>query len=608
MNLPLSNIGLWLWRLLPGNPILVRVVCGKSRRTRHLWLRFGYLGVLLFVVMIALMTSGGSAGRSLSDLARGASWTFMLASIAQLALMCVLAPVFAADAITQERDAQTYNILLTTPLSNAQIVFGSLLSRMFFVIALLLSGLPIFLITMVYGGVTTSQVVESFAIAGATAMLTGSLAITVSMIRVGTRRTIFSFYLMIAVYLLAVYAMGSWSATWIPEAPANVSVARRLSWLAAFHPFLSLEVALNRVQAPDVGLVAKYGSLTKYFLAYPERLYVTCSVTLSLVLVLLSMIFVRRGSRQGERGVWSAIRSRVLGRMAGERHRAARQVWRNPVAWREAATRASALGRGPLTYLLILSGLLAAVVLLVYYHAGALAATQVREWLHVIVMIEFAMILVIAANTAATALTKEREANTMDLLLCTPLTSRYIVWGKLRGLVSFAVPLICLPVASVLLFAVHDMLRGAPDPAAYVEAGLELGVLLVIFTAFACMLGMDRSLKTKKTVQAVMMSVGLLVGICLAAHLIWGKIIDEAGAFGAMLGPFTPSTAVRTLVNPTSLFNGDAKELATHVAEVRMMGLTGSVFAAAVVAAIVAGMYKGMVRNFDMIVRKQSGR
>jgi uncharacterized membrane protein YdcZ (DUF606 family) len=105
-----------------------------------------------------------------------------------------------------------------------------------------------------------------------------------------------------------------------------------------------------------------------------------------------------------------------------------------------------------------------------------------------------------------------------------------------------------------------------------------------------------------------MMSVGLLVVICLAAHLIWGKIIDQAGAFGAMLGPFTPSTAVRTIVDPTSLFGGDAKELAKHVPEVRMMAFTGSVFAAAVVAAIVAGLYKGMVRNFDMVVRKQSAR
>jgi ABC-type transport system involved in multi-copper enzyme maturation permease subunit len=77
---------------------------------------------------------------SLSELAKGASQTFAWASIAQLLLMCFLAPVFTASAITQEKDAQTFNILLSTPLSNAQIVFGSLMSRLYFVVMLLVAG------------------------------------------------------------------------------------------------------------------------------------------------------------------------------------------------------------------------------------------------------------------------------------------------------------------------------------------------------------------------------------------------------------------------------------------------------------------------------------
>ncbi len=602
-----SNLGLWCWRLLPANPILVRVVCGKSKRSRHLWLRFAYLGVLLFVVMVALIPLVSSTGNSLSDLAKMASRTFMWASITQLALMCVLAPVFTADAITQERDAQTYNILLTTPLSNGQIVLGSLLSRLFFVITLLLSGLPIFFITMIYGGVTSSHIVQSFAIAGATALFTGSLAIAISMIRVGTRRTIFSFYLLIGVYLLAVYALGMWTATWVPEAPANVA-GQRLSWLAAFHPFLSLDVALNRVQAPDVGLVAGYGRLGRYFVAYPHSTYVVLSTVASVVLILVSLLFVRRGAKEGEATLLSAVQARLSRRVPGERHRAPRGVWRNPVAWREAATRASALNRGLLTYLLVGGGVVAALALLVYYGKGSLTAAEAQGRLHVIVVIEFAMILLIATNTAATAMTKEREANTIDLLLCTPLTSKYIVWGKLRGLVSFAVPLICVPVFSLVLFGVFDLFRGRQVPAVYIESSLELGVLMVIYTAFACMVGMDRSLKTKKTVQAVMVSAGLLVVICLASWAVWHEIISQAGAVGALLGPFTPFTAVQTITHPLDLFGDRTKELAKSAVAVRVLGLVGTAMATGLVTAIVAGMYRSMVRNFDMIMRRQSAR
>ena len=83
-------------------------------------------------------------GASLGDLAKTSASVFQSLSVGQLALVALLAPVFTAGAITQEKDSQTYDILLATPLTNGQIVLGSLLSRLFFVLALLVSGIPIF--------------------------------------------------------------------------------------------------------------------------------------------------------------------------------------------------------------------------------------------------------------------------------------------------------------------------------------------------------------------------------------------------------------------------------------------------------------------------------
>jgi ABC-type transport system involved in multi-copper enzyme maturation permease subunit len=126
-------------RLAILNPILLRVVTAGGRRLRHAFTRWGYLGLLILVLLIALITSNaGSDSRSLSDLAKAASQVFSWISFAQLGMICLLAPVFCAAAITQERDSQTYNILLATPLSNAQIVLGSLFSRLYYVVVLLL--------------------------------------------------------------------------------------------------------------------------------------------------------------------------------------------------------------------------------------------------------------------------------------------------------------------------------------------------------------------------------------------------------------------------------------------------------------------------------------
>ncbi|MCH7489450.1 MAG: ABC transporter permease subunit, partial [Gemmatimonadetes bacterium] len=542
MNTYLARIWLALWRLFPANPILVRVLNASSGQARHLWIRFAYLAVLLMVVLLALLGGGtGAAGSSLADLAKTASTTFMYASITQLALMCFLAPVFTAGAITQERDAQTFNILIATPLSNAQIVLGSLMSRLYFVLMLLLGGLPIFLAMMIYGGVTLQQITESFEIAGATAVLTGSLAICIAMIRVGTRRTIFSFYLMIGLYLLGVYALGQWNRTWLEESPPNVHEVQ-LSWFAAFHPFLSLDVALNRVQAPDISLLSGHGTFARYILAYPNRAYVGGALILSALLTIVAVFFVRRPKEEGS-GVLYGVGVWLRNRLFGERRRKPRRVWNNPVAWREATTRSLLATRGLLRYMLLGGGLLTAVILLIQHiRSGDVAGARVT--LSSVLMIELGLILLIATNTAATVMTKERESRTMDLLLCTPLTSQYIVWGKLRGLVTFTMPLIAIPTVTVLVFGVHGLFSGAAEPVVPIETAFEIGALLLVYSAAVCMLGMHTSLHSKRTIQSIMFSVGVVIVVCLIVTFVATKITESANRLGAAIAPLTPFTAV----------------------------------------------------------------
>ena len=604
-----TRLSAWFWYLLPANPILVRVVYGMSRRTRHMWLRFGYLSALLMVVMFTLLSLGTSSGTSLADLAKGASKTFQFASITQLALMCFLAPVFTAAAITQERDAQTYNILISTPLSNAQIVIGSLLSRLYFVIVLLIAGLPIFFTTMIYGGVTTDQVLRSFAIAGSTAVLTGSLAITISMIKVGTRRTIFSFFLGIGVYLFSVFALGLWSRTHLPEAPPNVD-GQRMSWLAAFHPFLALDVVLNKVQAPDIASVGHYGPLGSYFVAYPQTAYVWLTMAISALLVVISMFFVRRGTREGELTFIDRIAARFGRQTGAERTRKPHQVWANPVAWREAVSRGGSAGRGMTRVLVIGTGLLAAIVLVVYYGKytnSGFGPAVARTWLANIVAIEFAIVLLVGVNVAGSSLTKDKESRSLDIMLTTPLTSRYIIWGKLRGLVSFVLPMILVPVISLLMVSVFDLIRQPKEPAVHIETGIEIGILLVIFSAYACMLGLHFSLKQKKTVRAVIISVGVLLIANLAAYLFWWTIVTRADVLGAALATATPFTAIRAIIDPVHLFDSKAT-LANQWAAVRASALVGTLIFAAIHSVVIFSWYKSMVNSFDMVIRKQSGQ
>jgi ABC-type transport system involved in multi-copper enzyme maturation permease subunit len=607
----------WLWRLLPANPILVRVVSAGGKRSRHMWARVVYL-IVLFVVM--LVVGGNLVGRtqaSLADLAKQSTLTFLWVSLVQLFLMSFIAPIFTAGAITQEKDANTFHILLTTPLSNAQIVLGSLFSRIYFVWVLLLAGLPIFCITMLFGGVTTREVFESFGLAACTGLVTGSLAIMISVARVGTRRTIFSFFLGVAVYLLAIWAIGFNAWGQLPEAPvtnANFAFAgSRMSWLAPIHPFQALSVVTGQTPAPPLSHVAHYGAVSGWLLAYPQYGYMLATTLASVGMVLVSLFFVRRGAKEGELTWWLRLTGAMTrGDSAGERRRKPRRVWKNPIAWREAATRASAAGRSAMRWVFIVGGILAGLILLIAHEKGwgALDPTKpdvTRTWLMAFTWIELAVILLVVTNTAATTLTREKETLTIELLLTTPLTSKYIIAGMLRGLVSFVVPMISVPTSTLLLFVVADFFRGGGKDVTTLEALVMVPLMMTAFAAIAAMVGLQFSLLSKKTVQAVMMSTavvlggsGLLLGCALA-------MLKGGYMFAAVVLPFTPFHSIASLIDSSLLFESESSRPgAAALITARVVRLITSMIAIAVYAAITYSLYNNMVRNFDMTVRRQS--
>src|SRR5271170_580962 len=235
----------YLWRLVPGNPILRRVVENAGKKRRDMVIRCAYLGLLVAIVLYTLSSSGDDFG-DLAALARESTRLFQQMSYLQLGLVALLSPVFTAGAITQERDSQTYDILLATPLTNGQIVLGSLLSRVFFVVALLVSGIPIFAVTQIFGGVAISSIVYSFLIAASTALVTGAMAMAIATFKIGTRRTIFSFYLFIMIYLVGGYLLDRVDFFHLNYMDASGNTTRTsTSWLTGLNPFLALRVIFN---------------------------------------------------------------------------------------------------------------------------------------------------------------------------------------------------------------------------------------------------------------------------------------------------------------------------------------------------------------------------
>ncbi len=237
---------------------------------------------------------------------------------------------------------------------------------------------------------------------------------------------------------------------------------------------------------------------------------------------------------------------------------------------------------------------------------------DVRNYLLGAVVLEFAVILLIVTNAAASTVTREKEDGSLDLLLTTPITSRYYIWGKLSGLVGFVVPLVAVPVVSVLMFIFYDIFRmsganGSERWIAYPESVLIMPAMLIIVVAFAAILGMQMSLRCRTTVLAVMSSVGIVVGNLRGDGLLLAASPWTCTNIGGIPAP-SPAVSARftvltMLINPYQFAERIFDE--SDALSNRITIFFSSFAAVGAYAAIVWAMYKSMVKNFDMTIRRQ---
>ena len=618
------NIVRYMLRLGPTNPIAVRLVQGGSRRIRHMYIRSVYLGVMILVLLWLLLTQGGTGGGAANygDLAAAGANSFRLVAFLQIGLICILAPVFMAGAIAQEASPKTWDILLTTPMSPGQIVSGNLLGRLFFILALLFCTMPLFALTQFYGGVPGRSIMTSYLIAGCAALLVGTIAIALSCSRVVGRRAVFTFYVTVVSYLAITIGIDRSTVQAGMGAGPN---GEGVTWMTAINPFLALTSLLEPSSYPRADIEdPALGFLGRWMLAKPVAAWCTGSAILSLVLMVASTVTVRGGGlatmTSGTTGV--PLHRRLLGKGDQEIHRAPRTVWNNPIAWREAAARNGTASRIFMRWAFIVVGIGWAIGLIIYYHRTNMTADGFRLAIAMTVVGELAVTALVAINMSATAISREREDGTLDLLLTTPLSPSAYMSGKLHGLIAYLLPLVAVPSVTIGLAGLYPLFQGfgkidkatigdrygntiIQAPVVLPEAGLVVFIASVAFISFCVIIGLQWSLKSKGTLGAVVGTVGVVGAIGGTVGLCGWLSSDQIPVLGAPMAALTPASAVRACVYPVDAMAQTVNESGLTTARIGLA--IGAILAAGIYAAIVYGMHKAIVRNFDFTVRKLAG-
>jgi ABC-type Na+ efflux pump permease subunit len=531
-------------------PIFTRELAIAPRRPAHFIYRTAY-PLVLFVLMYTawLVMVGTQNVRNVGDIARFGSMLFQILAPLQLALLSFLAAQSAVSGVAQEKDKRTMLLLLMTRLSNHELVLGKLFASLLDVFVMLLAALPVFMLITLFGGISLEQVLRVFAVTLATILAAGSLGSTVALAREKTFQslaiTVLALVMWLGVWEVIAALLGDQEIAGISVSTLATAASPLRAILAAVHPF----------QSATAGALAG------------ENLYVLFAASAAVLINLVGVVMLRvwnpgrevyiGQSDENAAGIFSADHDvkqleerQAAGSVTKEVADAARaahvdarvrsvnqksrEVWDNPVLWREMCT--WAYGRKVvfirLGYLLLFLMAAAGV-----YSQVASGAALERSGSGAIIPASagplapfFLVSLVIVNALAVTSITNERDGGALDLLLVTDLTPKEFIFGKMLGVAYVTKEMILLPLGLCICL--------------WWAGGLSLENLFylvvghAVMTFFVIMLGVHCGLTYSNSRSAIGVSLGNVFFLFLGVVTLILLMISFSGSFQTQLGPF----------------------------------------------------------------------
>lgn len=164
--------------------IMVKELRSRFRGRRAFVIITVYLGVLALiaygvysVVAPQAQTQAQFGGGSVNASATIGQAIFLLLSIFQLLLVGFIAPAFTAGAISLEREKQTLDLLVTTPMRPGGIIVGKLLAALAFMGLMIVAAIPISGLVLMYGGASIDDIVRQQVVLLVTALGLGAIGL-----------------------------------------------------------------------------------------------------------------------------------------------------------------------------------------------------------------------------------------------------------------------------------------------------------------------------------------------------------------------------------------------------------------------------------------------
>lgn len=533
-------------------PVFTREAATSPRRARFYVFRTVYVTALFVLMATAwLVVAGTQIIRNVGDMARFGSILFQILAPLQLALVLFLSALRSAGSVFQEKDRNTLILLLMTRMRNHELVLGKLFASLLEVFVMIAAALPVFMLIVLFGGVSFLQVGRVFALTVCTALVAGSLGSTLAFWREKTFQTLSLTALGIVFWIGAWESVGAIGGT-VPGVECSyrtlaIGFSPLGAILSATRPSVSSDLSLGPIQNG-------------------VDLFLVTSILATVILNSVAIWWVRvwnptREIRPGQEdehgeGIWGAQHgvttdeqdSQGPSTKTSEQARAghvdarvrqasmkSREVWDNPILWREICT--WAYGRKVLViragYLTLFFGVAAAL----YGLIASGATLEDNGGLSTVIpaaaqpLAPFFLVSVVIINAlAVTSVTNERDGRSLDLLLVTDLSPKEFLFGKMGGVFWITREMVVLP----LLLCVYLWHHGgvSAENLLYIIGGL------LVMNVFVSMLGIHCGKTYSNSRTAITVSLGTVFFLFLGVVTCILMMISFSGSFQTQLGPF----------------------------------------------------------------------
>jgi ABC-type transport system involved in multi-copper enzyme maturation permease subunit len=519
------------WLKLFG-PVLFYDMIRTARRTRYIILRCLYAGFLMIVLFWVYANWVGPHANGLWDFLVGGSipskqmvnfaesffYTFMVIQFVTIAL---LTPAYTAGAIAEEKDRKTLEFLLATDLRNREIVLSKLASRLINLTFIVLTGLPVLSLMQFLGGVDPDLLLACFAAMGVTVVSLAGFSILCSVMFKKPLHAIVFTYLGAFAYL-AVSGLGNL----VAFAPALARLPTNRWWL---NPPVTVQDLVDWANSGNIFTVVikllfnlGMGGRIDDSLPGVVRDYALFHGLVAVICITWAVLRLRQAALkqsygQTQKVTWSlqVTRKPRLGHF--------------PMLWKEIFAEPG-LGRSWLVRVIVLLLVVASFVPLAAIIAWVLDAMlsgqggfwqgeRLSEFINAVhvrfvgTMVGCLLLLAVGVR-AAGSMSGERDRQTLDSLLTSPLSSDSILFAKWIG------SILSVRWGWLWLSAIWGLglLCGGLH---IVALPLVVGAWL-IFAGCMATLGMWFSVVCKSSLRAIIWTLLSVVALCFGHYVFLG--------------------------------------------------------------------------------------